>query len=324
MKAIVQDRYGSPDALELRDVATPVPRDDEVLVRIRAASVNAYDWHLMRGDPYLARLSLGLGSPKAKIRGRDFAGCVEAVGKEVTGLRPGDEVYGEADGAFAEYVCATDAMTGPKPAGLTFEQAAAVPLAANTALVGLREGRIEAGRQVLVNGASGGVGPFAVQVAKAFGAEVTGVCSTRNVDQTRSLGADHVIDYTQEDFTRDGKRYDIILDLAGNRSLTDLRRSLKPEGTLLLSGGGNSSGGSLIGPVGLMLRGKALSPFVRQRLVPFVAAQSKANLATLSELAEAGKLVPVVERTYPLDEAPQAIRHLETEHARAKIVITVP
>jgi NADPH:quinone reductase-like Zn-dependent oxidoreductase len=325
MKAIVQDRYGSPDALELRDVDTPVPADNEVLVRIQAASVNAYDWHLMRGDPYLARLSLGLGSPKAKIRGRDFAGRVEAVGKDVRQLRPGDEVYGEADGAFAEYVCAKDTMAGLKPGNLTFEQAAAVPLAANTALMGLRDSaRLQAGQRVLVNGASGGVGPFAVQIAKAFGAEVTGVCSTRNVDQTRSLGADHVIDYTQEDFTKDGRRYDVVLDLVGNRSLTDLRRSLKPEGTLLLSGGGNSEGGSFFGPMGLMLRGKALSPLVRQRLVPFVAAQSKDNLATLSELAESGKLAPVIERTYPLGDAPQAIRHLESEHARGKIVITVP
>ena len=325
MKAIVQDRYGSPDVLELRDVATPVPADNEVLVRIHAATVNAYDWHLMRGDPYVARLSLGLGSPKAKIRGRDFAGRVEAVGKEVSGLRPGDEVYGEADGAFAEYVCAADAMVGPKPANLTFEEAATVPLAANTALMGLRDSaRLQAGQRVLVNGASGGVGPFAVQIAKSFGAEVTGVCSTRNVDQTRELGADHVIDYTQEDFAQNGRRYDVILDLVGNRSLTEFRRSLTPEGTLLLSGGGNSEGGSLLGPVGLMLKGRALSPFVRQRIVPFIAAQSKENLATLRELAESGRLTPVIERTYPLEKAPEAIRHLEAEHARAKIVITVP
>lgn len=324
MKAVVQDRYGSADTLEFRDVDRPVPGAGEVLVRVRAAAVNAYDWHLMRGDPGIARLALGLRAPRAKIRGRDFAGLVEAVGHGVTGLRPGDEVYGEADGAFAEYVCARDGMLGPKPSGLTFEQAAAIPLAANTALIGLRDvAHLRAGQSVLVNGASGGVGTFAVQLAKAYGAEVTGVCSTRNVDLVRSLGADRVLDYTREDFTRDGRRYDVVLDLVGNRSLGEFRRALAPTGTLVLSGGGVYEGGSLIGPMGLFLKRRLVSPFVRQRLLELPAKASKQNLAVLREFAEAGKIAPVIERTYPLSEAAEAIRHVEVAHARAKIVVTV-
>jgi NADPH:quinone reductase-like Zn-dependent oxidoreductase len=324
MKAIVQDRYGSSDVLELREVDRPVVAGDRVLVRVHAASVNAYDWHLMRGDPYLARLGLGLSGPKAKIRGRDFAGRVEAVGPAVTGLRVGDEVFGEADGAFAEYVCAADGMVGRKPANLTFEQAAAMPLAANTALIGLRDAaRVRPGQQVLVNGASGGVGTFAVQIAKAFGAQVTGVCSARNADLVRSIGADHVIDYAREDFTRTGRRYDVVFDLVGNRTLADCRRALTPAGTLILSGGGVSRGGSLVGPLGLIIRGRLLSGFVRHRLVILTAKQSKENLTTLRELAESTKVTPVIDRTYPLREAAEAIRYLEVEHARAKVVISV-
>ncbi|AVZ75465.1 NAD(P)-dependent alcohol dehydrogenase [Streptomyces lunaelactis] len=324
MKAIVQDRYGSPDVLELREVDKPVVADHEVLVRVRTAAVNARDWHLMRGDPYLARLVLGFGRPKTKIRGTDFAGRVEAVGKDVNRFRPGDEVFGEADGAFAEYVCAPDDVVEPKPANLTFEQAAALPLAGNTALMGLRDlGRVQPGQKVLVNGASGGVGTFAVQIAKAFGAEVTGVCSTRNVDLVRSVGADHVVDYTQEDFTRNGRRYDVVLDLVGNRSLAECRRALTPAGTLVLSGGGVSEGGSLLGPMGLILRGQALSRFVSQRLLVLTATPNKENLAALRELAESGKVTPVIDRTYPLREVPEAIRYLEVEHAHAKVVITV-
>jgi NADPH:quinone reductase-like Zn-dependent oxidoreductase len=327
MKAIVQDRYGSPDVLELREVDKPLAADNEVLVRVHAAVVNARDWHVMRGDPYVARLLdpavLGLGRPKIKIRGTDFAGRVEAVGRGVKRFRPGDEVFGEVLGAFAEYVCVPDDVVELKPANLTFEQAAAVPLAGNTALMGLRDqGRVEPGQRVLVNGASGGVGTFAVQIAKAFGAEVTGVCSSRNVDLVRSIGADHVIDYTREDFTRNGERYDVVFDLVGNRSLTELRRALTPEGTLVLSGGGVSSGGSLIGPVGLMIRGQVLSRFVRHRLLVLAAKPSKENLAALRELAESGKVAPVIDRTYPLSETPEAIRYLEVEHARAKVVIT--
>ncbi|MHC3467317.1 NAD(P)-dependent alcohol dehydrogenase [Streptomyces sp. 7R007] len=325
MKAVIQDRYGPAEALEVREVEQPLPAAGEVLVRVLAASVNAYDWHLMHGDPRLARPMMGLTRPKARIRGRDFAGRVEAVGAAVTGLKPGDEVFGEADGAFAEFVCAPDGAVDLKPAGLTFEQAAAMPLAANTALIGLRDvARLTAGQSVLVNGASGGVGTFAVQIAKAYGAVVTGVCSTRNADLVRSLGADHVVDYTREDFTRSGRRYDVVLDLVGNRSLGEFRRALAPTGTLVLSGGGMYEGGSLVGPMGLFLRGRLLAPFVRgQRLRELPAKQSKANLAELRRLAESGKVTPVVERTYPLGQAAEAIRHLEVEHARAKIVVTV-
>jgi NADPH:quinone reductase-like Zn-dependent oxidoreductase len=331
MKAIAQDRYGSPDVLELRDVDKPMAAVNEVLVRIHAAAVNARDWHVMRGDPYLARLMapavFGFGGPTRKIRGSDFAGRVEAVGSDVTRLRPGDEVYGDlgdADGAFAEYVCVPAGVVEPKPANLSFEQAAAVPLAGNTALMGLRDaGRVQPGQQVLVNGASGGVGTFAVQIAKAFGAEVTAVCSTRNVDLVRSIGADHVIDYTREDFTRTPRRYDVAFDLVGNRSLTDFRCALTSTGTLVLSGGGVSGGASLIGPLGLILRGQMLSRFVRHRLVVLMAKPSRKNLATLRELAESGKVAPVIDRTYPLSEVPDAIRYLEGEHARAKVVIRV-
>ncbi|MER7692580.1 NAD(P)-dependent alcohol dehydrogenase [Streptomyces sp. NPDC097610] len=324
MKAIAQDRYGSPDVLELREVDKPVVADHDVLVRVHAAAVNARDWHLMRGDPYLARLALGLSRPKTKIRGTDFAGRVEAVGRNVKRFRPDDEVFGEVDGAFAEYVCAQDNVVEPKPAGLSFEQAAAIPLAGNTALMGLRDlGQVQPGQQVLVNGASGGVGTFAVQIAKAFGAEVTGVCSTRNRELIRSMGADHLIDYTREDFTRNGRRYDVVFDLVGNHSLTECRRALTPTGRLVLSGGGVSEGGSLIGPMGLILKGQVMSHFVHQRLLILTATPSKENLAALRELAESGKLTPVIDRTYPLSEVPEAIRYLEVEHARSKVVITV-
>ena len=324
MKAIVQDRYGSSDVLEFREVDDPVPSDDEVLVRVQAAAVNAYDWHFLRGDPYLARFSMGFGKPKVAIRGRDFAGRVEAVGRNVKRLQPGDEVFGEADGTFAEYVCVPEDMVGPKPTNLTFEQAAAMPLAANTALMGLRDvAGLQSGQRVLINGASGGVGTFAVQIAKDFGAAVTGVCSTRNVELVRSLGADHVVDYTQTDFTRGAQRYDVVFDLVGNHSLAECRRVLTPGGTLILSGGGVSGGGSVFGPMGLMLRAQVLSRFVRSRMVVLVERLTAANLATLRELAEAGKIAPVIDRTYPLSEAPEAIRYLELDHARAKVVVTV-
>ncbi len=271
MKAIVQDRYGSADVLKLREIDQPVPAENEVLVRVNAAAVNARDWHVMRGDPYVARLldrtTFGRNGPKVKVRGTDFAGRVEAVGRGVQRFRPGDEVFGEVDGAFAEYVCVPDGVVEPKPANLTFEQAAAVPLAGNTALMGVRDlARIQPGQRILINGASGGVGMFAVQIAKSYGAEVTGVCSTRNVDLVRSIGADHVIDYTREDFTRNVRRYDVVFDLVGNRSLTELRRALTPAGTLILSGGGVSNGGSFVGPIGLIIRGQLLSRFVRQRV----------------------------------------------------------
>ncbi|MGW0912832.1 NAD(P)-dependent alcohol dehydrogenase [Streptomyces sp. NPDC002784] len=324
MKAVVQDRYGPADVLEFRDIERPVPGPGEVLVRVHAASVNAYDWHFMHGDPKVARAMMGLRGPKARVRGRDFAGRVAAVGDGITDLGPGDEVFGEADGAFAEFVCAPGDAVGPKPSNLTFEQAAAIPLAGNTALIGVRDvGGVRQGQTLLVNGASGGVGTFAVQLGKAYGAEVTAVCSARNADMARSLGADHVIDYAREDFTRASRRYDVVLDLVGNHSLRALRRALTPTGTLVLSGGGVYDGGSIVGPMGLFLKRRLAAPFTRQRLLELPARQSRENLATLKELAEAGRIAPVVERTYPLSEAAEAIRHLEVEHARAKIVVTV-
>ncbi|MFG3302723.1 NAD(P)-dependent alcohol dehydrogenase [Micromonospora chersina] len=327
MKAIVQDRYGPPDTLTLAEVDTPVPAPDEVLVRVEAAALNAYDWHAMRGDPRLARLAMGRSRPRARIRGRDFAGRVEAVGAHVRQVRPGDAVFGdlgEANGAFAEYVCVPQNLVAAKPANLTPQQAAALPLAGITALLGLRDaGQVRPGHRVLVNGASGGVGTLAVQLAKVLGATVTGVCSTRNVDLVRSLGADHVVDYTREDFTRDAGRHDVVFDLVGNRSLTALRRALTPTGTLVLSGGGVYRGGSLVGPVWLIARGRLLAPLVRQRIVTLATAPGRQHLDTLRAHAEAGRLTPVIDRTYPLHEVPRAIRYLEGEHARAKVVITV-
>jgi NADPH:quinone reductase-like Zn-dependent oxidoreductase len=326
MKAIVQDRYGAPDVLELREIDQPVPGASDVLVRVHAAAVNARDWHLMRGDPYAARLmdkaTFGRRGPKQPVRGTDFAGVVESVGKGVTTFKPGDQVFGEAQAAFAEYVCAPQTLLAHKPAALTFEQAAAFPLAANTALMGLRDLRPD--QHLLVNGASGGVGTFAVQIAKAYGAEVTGVCSTRNVDLIRDLGADHVIDYTSTDFTQARAQYDVLLDLVGNRSLRALRRTLKPGGTLVLSGGGVSRGGSLIGPVALIVRGTLLAKLTRRhRITVLEAVPSAANLRTLADLAETGKVVAVIDREYPLEQAAEAIRHLEVEHARAKVVLTL-
>lgn len=326
MQAITQDRYGAPDVLALRDVDRPVAADDEVLVRVRAAAVNALDWHFMRGDPYVARMSIGLRRPKLRIRGRDFAGTVEVAGRNVPGLRPGDEVFGDADGAFAEYVRVPADQLERKPAGLSFEQAAAIPMAGRTALAGLRDaGGVAPGRRVLVNGASGGVGTFAVQVGKALGAAVTAVCSTRNVDLVRSLGAAEVIDYTKADFTRGGQRYDVVFDLVGNHPLAALRRALTPAGTLVLSGGGVSRGGSLFGPMGLVIRGQLAAKFARgQRIHVLQTPAPKGLLTALRELVEAGDVVPVLDRTYKLAEIPDAIRYLETEHARAKVVVTVP
>ncbi|MER7457383.1 NAD(P)-dependent alcohol dehydrogenase [Micromonospora sp. NPDC126480] len=327
MKAIVQDRYGPPETLQLADVDPPVPAADEVLVRVEAAALNAYDWHVMRGDPRLARLSLGRSRPRARIRGRDFAGRVEAVGTDVHQVRTGDAVFGDlgdANGAFAEYVCVPAALVAPKPANLTPQQAAALPLAGITALMGLRDaGRVEPGQRVLVNGASGGVGTLAVQLAKIHGATVTGVCSTRNVDLVRSLGADDVVDYTRDDFTHGAGRHDVVFDLVGNRSLTALRRALAPAGTLVLSGGGVYRGGSLVGPVWLIARGRLLAPFIRHRVVVLDTGPSRQHLEALRGYAEAGRLTPVIDRTYPLHEVPQAVRYLEGEHARAKVVITI-
>jgi NADPH:quinone reductase-like Zn-dependent oxidoreductase len=326
MKAIVYHQYGSPDVLELTEVEKATPKDDEVLLKVHAASVNPADWHLLRGKPYIARLQLGLRKPKDRVLGCDVAGQVEAVGKNVTMLQPGDEVFGSpfmhGFGAFAEYVCVSEDLLAPKPAPLSFEQAAAVPLAASTALQGLRDhGRIEPGHKVLIIGASGGVGTFAVQTAKSFDAEVSGVCSTRNVDMVRSLGADHVIDYTQEDFTQSGQKYDLIFQLAGTRSPSECRRALTSEGTLVLSSG--ESDGRWIGPVDRIIKALVLSPFVSQKMASFTVKPNKEDLQFLKQLIEAGTLTPVIDRMYSLSETPEAIRYLEEGRAQGKVVITV-
>ncbi|MFF0559132.1 NAD(P)-dependent alcohol dehydrogenase [Streptomyces sp. NPDC004266] len=323
MRAWTQERYGSTDVLEFAEVERPVPGEREVLVRVHAAAVNAADWHLMRGDPYVARFALGLRRPKERIRGRDFAGVVEAVGGGVTELRPGDEVFGETPGTFAEYVCAPVASTELKPAGLGFTEAAAIPLAGNTALIGVRDlGRARPGAKVLVNGASGGVGTFAVQLAKALGAEVTGVCGPRNGQLVLGLGADRVVDYTREDFTASPDRYDLVFDLVGNRSLGELRRVLSPTGALVLSGGGVFEGGSVFGPMGLLLKGRLLAKVSDRRLHVLTAEPRRENLAALRELAESGVIAPVIGRTYPLAEADRALRYVEEGHARAKVVLS--
>jgi NADPH:quinone reductase-like Zn-dependent oxidoreductase len=323
LKAITYQRYGAPEVLEFQEVDEPVVHDDDVLVRVRAASANPRDWHFMRGLPAFMRLQFGLRQPKNSGLGSDVAGQVEAVGRNVTRFRPGDEVYADVvQGGFAEYTSVPEAFLAPKPANLTFEQAAAVPLAALTALQGLRDrGRVRPGQQVLVVGAAGGVGSFAVQLAKWLGAEVTGVCSTRNLDLVRSLGADHVIDHTREDFTRGDRKYDLVFQLAGTRSPSDCRRALTPRGMLLLSSG--ESDGRLIGPVDRIIKALLLAPFVRQRLVSFVAKRSSQDLQLMTELIEAGTVTPVIDRTYPLSDVPEAIRYLEEGHARGKVVITL-
>ena len=319
MRAIVQDRYGSPDVLTLRDIPIPEVGEDGVLVRVRAASVNALDWHTVRGQPFLTRLE-GLRRPRSAVRGADVAGVVEAVGPAVTVFQPGDAVFGMGTGAFAEFVRGRERNFVAKPARLTFEQAAAVPLAAETALQGLRRGGIQPGQRVLVNGASGGVGTFAVQIAKALGAHVTGVCSTRNVDLAHSIGADEVIDYRCEDLTRSASRFDLVLDIAGSRPLRTTRRVLTHDGTLVVVGG---PGGRWIAPADRAALAVLLSRFGRGRLVPFLAAPRKDDLVAIAELIEAGKVTPVIDRTFALPEASDAIRYVEAGHARGKVVITV-
>ncbi|GAA2891677.1 NADPH:quinone reductase [Actinoplanes cyaneus] len=327
MKAIVQDQYGGPERLRLAEVGTPIPSHGEVLVRVRAAALNAADWHLMRGDPYVMRAAMGLSRPGRRIRGRDLAGEVVDVGPGVTDFDKGDEVFadaGDAQGAFAEFVCVPQRFAAPKPAHLTFAEAAALPLAGATALVCLRESGLTGGQQALINGASGGVGTFAVQIATASGAAVTAVCSGRNADLVAGLGADHVIDYTIDDFTRSPRRYDVILDLVGNRRLRDLLRLLTPSGTLVLSGGGVSTGGSLAGPMPLFVRAKLLAPFLRgRRLITPTPSPSRETLDELRRLTESGQVTPAIDRTFPLAETAAAIRYLETEHARAKVILTV-
>jgi NADPH:quinone reductase-like Zn-dependent oxidoreductase len=322
MKAIVHHKYGAPDVLDPRDVDEPALTDDGVLVRVRASSVNPAEWFAVTGRPYVARPAMGLLRPKDAVLGADFAGTVEAVGSAVTDLRPGDAVFGgSSSGAFAEYVCVRKAVV-PKPANLTFEQAAVVPTAAVTALQGLRDkGRIRPGQKVLVNGASGGVGTFAVQLAKAFGAEVTGVCSTSKLDLVRSLGADHVIDYTREDFTRSGQRYDLLLDVAGSRSWPECRRVLNHKATLVLVGGPKTN--RWLGPLGHIASVRLASLRASQKVVFFVAKFNREDFVVLRELLEAGKVTPVIDRQHALSELPEALRYLGEGHARGKVVITV-
>jgi NADPH:quinone reductase-like Zn-dependent oxidoreductase len=323
MKAIVRDTYGSADVLELRDIDTPVVGDAEVLVRVHAAGVDQGVWHVMAGLPYPIRLAgYGLRAPKTPVLGADVAGVVEAVGNDVTRFRPGDEVFGIGTGSFAGHALARADKLAPKPAKLTFEQAAAVAISGLTALQAVRDhGKVQPGQQVLIIGASGGVGTYAVQVAKAFGAEVTGVCSTAKVDMVRSIGADHVIDYTQDDFADSGQRYDVIIDIGGNASLARLRRALTPKGTLVIAGG--ETDGRWLGGTDRQLRALALSPFVGQKLGTFVSREKHEDMLVLKELIEAGKVTPVIDRTYPLGDVPEAIRYLRAGRARGKVVITV-
>jgi NADPH:quinone reductase-like Zn-dependent oxidoreductase len=325
MKAIVQDTYGSADVLKFADIDRPVPKDGEVLIRVHAAGLHRGDWHVMTGLPYLIRLvvpSLGLRRPKVRVRGMDVAGTVEAVGSKVTRFQPGDAVFGWCDGAFAEYACAPQDQLAAKPANLSFEQAAAVPTSAFAALQGLRDsGEVQPGQTVLVIGAAGAVGTFAVQLAKAFGAQVTGVASTPQVDLVRSIGADEVIDYTRADVTDGTRHWDLILDTAGHRSLSQLRRALTPKGTLVIVG--SEGRGRWLGGFDRSLRAPMLSRFVGQRLRMLASKPGQDDLVVLAELIEAGKLTPIIGRTYPLGEVPEAIRQLEQGHARGKLVITV-
>jgi NADPH:quinone reductase-like Zn-dependent oxidoreductase len=319
MRAIIQEKYGSTATLQAREIEKPLVGDTDVLIRVEAASVHVGDWILMTGRPYVMRMATGIRKPKVSVPGTDVSGIVEAVGKDVRRLRPGDAVFGWCEGAFAEYAAAGEEQFVAKPASLTFEQASAVGVSATTALQLLRDnGKVEAGQRVLVNGASGGVGTFAVQIAKAFGAEVTGVCSTQNVDLVRSIGADHVIDYTREDFTTGKSRYDVILDNVGNHSMARTRRALKPTGMLISNGGGHSDG-----KLGRTLRAMLASMVIRQQAAPSVKTQNATDLVALKELVEAGRITPVIDGTYPLNETAQAIRRVAGGHARGTVVITV-
>ena len=316
MKAIVQNDYGSPDVLKLKEVDKPVIKENSVLVRVHAAGLNAGDVFSMRGSPYLARFTVGFPKPKDYILGWDIAGIVQAVGQKVTQFQPGDEVFASCSSAFAEYVSVSEGYVAMKPQNLTFEQAAAVPTAAITALQGLRDvGKVQPGQNVLINGASGGVGTFAVQIAKALGAEVTGVCSTRNVDMVRSIGADHVIDYKKQDFAKNGRRYDLILDNVASRSFSDLRRALTSQGVIIPNSGHSG--------MGYVIKAFLLSPLMRQQGSMYLASPNTKDLVFLKELIEAGKVSPIIDKTYPLSKTPEALRYLEEDHARGKVVITV-
>src|SRR5216117_3830199 len=325
MKAIVYCDYGLAN-LKLENVEKPTPNDDQILVRVRAASVNPYDWHFIEGTPYIMRaMGVGLRKPKDTRLGVDFAGTVEAVGKNVTQFKPGDDVFGGKGGAFAEYVCRrAEGAVALKPANITFEQAASVNIAGITALQGLRDkGNVQPWQKVLINGASGGVGTFAVQIAKSLGADVTGVCSTKNVDLVRSLGADHVIDYTKEDFAKGEQRYDVILDNVPNHSLSECRRILNPNGKYVMIGGGGPNDSRWIGPFGRVINTMLLSPFVSQKMGMMMADTSQKDLTILGDLIQSGKVKPVIDRTYKLSEVPAAIAYVEEGHARGKVIITV-
>ena len=321
MKAIVYHNYGAPDVLKCEEIEKPTAGDHEVLIKVRAASVNPLDWRFMRGRPYIIRIMSGLRKPKDARTGHDVAGQVEAIGRSVTQFKPGDEVFGSCNGSFAEYACASESELVIKPDNVTFEQAASAPVAAFTALQGLRDkGQIQPGQKVLINGAAGGVGTFAVQIAKWFGADVTGVCSTRNVDMVRSLGADQVIDYTREDFTKRGRRYDLVFDCIGNHSLSACRRVLNSNGAFIIVGGPD---GRWIGPMASPFKAIVLSRFVSQKFVTVMSRSVKDDLTIICELMATGKITPVIDRRYRLSEVPEAIRYLEEGHARGKVVITL-
>lgn len=323
MKAIMQRCYGPPESLRLEDVEKPTPKDNEILVKVHAASVNPLDWHYLRGRPYIMRAEAGIGTPKVARLGVDFAGTVEAIGKNVTRFKPGDEIFGPKRGAFGEYVSVPDDRALVlKPANLTFEQAAAVPVAAVTALQALRDqGQVKAGQKVLINGASGGVGTFAVQIAKSLGAEVTGVCSTKNLPMVQALGADHIIDYKVEDYTQGTQRYDVIIDNVGNHSFLENRHVMTPEGSFVMVGGPNDGKflGALWGPIKMWM----LSPFVKQKFSFFLADLNQKDLDLLHDMLASGKLKPVIDRSYKLSEVPAAIAYLEEGHARGKVVIAI-
>lgn len=329
MKAIVYTNYGSPEVLKCEELEKPAPNDNEVLIKVRAASVNPYDWHFLRGMPYLLRMQLGLRKPKDIRLGVDVAGQVEAAGKNIRQFKPGDEVFGCARGAFAESACASEAKLARKPEKVTFEQAASVPIAGLTALQGLRRGGLsekgqnQSAKKVLINGAAGGVGTFAVQIAKACGAEVTGVCSTRNLEIVRSIGADHVIDYTKDDFTKSGQRYDLILDCIANHSLSAFQRILNTQGNYVMVGAVDGGGGWMIGVIARLLGARVLSWFGSKKLVLAGAKITQEDLTTLGDLMKTGKVTPVIDRRYPLSEVTEAIRYLEQRHARGKVVITM-
>lgn len=325
MKAIVYHNYGSPEVLRYEDVEKPVPASDQVLVRVRAASVNPLDWHYVRGTPYILRMQAGLRKPKEPRLGVDFSGQIEAVGKDVTQFKPDDEVFGGRTGAFAEYVCAqVDRGIVQKPASVTFEEAASVPVAGVTALQGIRDkAKVRPGQEVLVNGAGGGVGSFAVQIAKSFGAVVTGVTSSTNVEMVKSIGADRVVDYMKEDFTEGSQRYDVIFDNSGNHSMSAYRRVMQPKGVCIMNGGGGPKAGLWVGPLTRPIKAFLYSPFVSQKFVTFLAKLKKDDLMILRGLLSEGKVKPVIDRTYGLSEVPEAISYLEGGHARGKVVITV-